>query len=195
MESITLQQAIGAPSLINGYLPHPRRLEIDRVSVDLPPAEAWERARHLDMADIPWVRFLFDVRTLPERLLGRRPQEADRRLGVDQVTASGTGFQVLAEQPGSEVVVGAIGQFWHLNIPFAGVSPADFRAFGEPGWGKLAWAIQVRPEGAGSTIGVELRLTATDEASWRRLMRYYRLIGPWSRRIRRAVLRRLSRQC
>lgn len=186
-------EKISSHHAIHYYLPNPHRTEVDRISVKAPPAVAWEAARHFDMASIPWVRFLFDLRTLPERLLGRIPQDADRRLGVDQVVAGGTGFMMLEERPGEEVVVGAIGQFWHLNIPFADVSPEDFRNFAEPGWGKLAWAIIVEPQNGGSGISVELRITATDEASWRRFRRYFRLIGPWSRLIRRSVLKRLER--
>ncbi len=101
---------------------------------------------------------------------------------------------MLEERPGEEVVVGSVGQFWHLNIPFAEANPEQFRAFEEPGWGKLAWAIIVEPLAGGSSISVELRITATDEASWRRFRRYYRLIGLWSRLIRRSVLKQLERR-
>jgi len=179
---------------IHHYLPNPHRTEVDRITVKAPPTVAWQAARHFDMASIPWVRFLFDLRTLPERLLGRMPQDADRRLGVDQVAGGETGFMMLEERPGEEVVVGSVGQFWHLNIPFAEVNPEQFRAFEEPGWGKLAWAIIVEPLAGGSSISVELRITATDEDSWRRFQRYYRLIGPWSRLIRRSVLKQLERR-
>jgi hypothetical protein len=177
--------------LIQRYLPNPKHVEIHRITVLAPPAAAWEAARHFDGASIPWVRLLFDLRALPDRLRGR-PIEADRRLGVDQVADSKTGFTLLEERAGREVVVGAIGQFWHLQIPFTTVPPAAFASFDAPGWGKVAWAIRVEPYGVGSQIVFELRTAATDDDSWRRLDRYYTVLGPASRLIRSSVMAHLE---
>ncbi len=148
------------------YLPHPKHVEIHRIFVKARPGIAWEAARRFDGAKIPWVRLLFDIREIPVRLLGRKPEQ-DRRLGVDQVAINGIGFMILHENPGKEVVVGAVGRFRHLNIPFAELKPDDFAHFNEKGWGKLAWAISVEPYLNGSTISFELLTTATDEASWK----------------------------
>jgi hypothetical protein len=178
--------------LIQQFLPNPHHTEINRIFVKAKPAAAWEYARHFDAGKIPWVRLLFDIRALPDLLRGRERTEEDRSVGVDQVARNGTGFMILAEKPGQEVVVGSVGQFWHLNIPFATVAPSDFRDFQEPGWGKLAWAISVEPYGEGSTIALELRTTATDEASWEKLNRYYMLIGLGSQPIRRAAMAHIT---
>lgn len=176
---------------IQEQLPHPRHTEVHRVFVKATPDIAWQAARHFDMASIPWVRLLFDIRLMPERLLGHQPSEADRRLGVDQVTGSGKGFMIVQETPGKEVVVASVGQFWHLAIPFAAVAPQDFRSFQTPGYGKLAWAFSVEPYLTGSTISLELRTTATDELSWQKLNAYYQLIGIGSRLIREASMHHL----
>src|SRR5688500_5886434 len=45
---------------------------------------------------------------------------------------------------------------------------------------------------AGSTISVELRTTATDETGWRKLNRYYQLIGIGSKLIRASVMSNLE---
>jgi hypothetical protein len=111
---------------------------------------------------------------------------------VDQVAESGEGFMIVHETPGREVVVGAVGQFWHLKIPFANIRPEDFRAFEEPGWGKLAWAIAVEPFAEGSTIRFELRTTATDEESWQELNKYFQVIGLTSNLIRHSVMAHLE---
>ncbi|RPJ50487.1 MAG: SRPBCC family protein [Methanobacteriota archaeon] len=111
---------------------------------------------------------------------------------MDQVAESGEGFMLVHETPGKEVVVGAVGQFWHLNIPFAKLKPEDFRTFDKPGWGKLAWAIAVEPFAEGSTIGFELRTTATDEESWRDFNKYYQMIGLTSNLIRHSVMAHLE---
>jgi hypothetical protein len=175
--------------IIQKYLPHPRHTEINRIFVKAKPAAAYEAARHFDASEISWIRLLFDIRTIPEKLSGKYNPDEDRRIGVDQIEKSGTGFKILYEKPGKEVLVGSVGQFWHLKIPFAEVKPEEFLHFNEPGWGKLAWAIVVEPYLDGSTISLELRTTATDEHSWKKLNNYYRLIGLGSRPIRSSLMK------
>ncbi|MCW5899528.1 MAG: SRPBCC family protein [Flavobacteriales bacterium] len=181
--------------LIQHHLPRPRHVEIHRIAVNAPPAEAWEVARHFDGATIPWVRFLFDLRTLPDRLRGVDvPLSKDSGLGVDDIASHGHGFMLLDEHSGEEVVVGAVGQFWHLNIPFRDVPPHEFARFAEPGWGKVAWCIRVEPRGTGSWVTLELRVTATDDTSWRKQTAYFRLIGPFSHLIRSSAMAHLEAQ-
>ena len=106
------------------------------------------------------------------------------------------GFQILVDDPPREVVAGAIGQVWRLRIPFVHVDGAGaFAAFAEPGYVKVAWAIRVSPLGDGCThLELEVRVSATDDAAWRRFRRYFRVIGPASRYIRRSLLRALVRE-
>jgi hypothetical protein len=172
---------------IQAFLPHPRHTEVRRIFVNASPEEAWQVARHFNMAEIPWIKLLFDVRTLPDRFSGNHPREKTQ-LGVDDITHGDTGFIVLCEEPGRSVVVGSIGQFWHLKIPFERVIPEGFKDFNRPGFGKVAWSIEVQQYGAGSTIALELRTTATDEESWKKLSRYYGVIGKGSRMIRSSVM-------
>ncbi len=174
---------------IQQYLPNPRHTEINRVFVKALPAAAWEAVRHFDASEIPWIRLLFDIRTIPERIAGKGKIKEDRRIGVDQIADNGKGFQIIHEIPGREVVIGSVGQFWYLKIPFAEVKPEDFKTFDQPGWGKLAWSIVVEPFLDGSTISLELRTTATDEYSWKKLNNYYRLIGLGSRPIRSSLMK------
>lgn len=179
---------------IQSYLPKPRHTEVHRIFVTADPATAWQTARHFDGASIPWVRMLFDLRDLPNVIRGKMPTTKDRRLGVDQVADNAKGFIILHEIPGKEVVVGAVGKFWHLQIPFAEVMPDQFATFDEPGWGKLAWAISVEPYLNGTTISFELRTTATDEWSWKKLNRYYQLIAVGSYPIRSSFMSHLQMQ-
>src|SRR5687768_2049314 len=173
--------------LIQKYLPNPRHTEVHRIFVRAKPTDAWDAIRHFDMGKVPWIRFLFDIRTLPDKLKGK-PKDQDRRLGLDQITDSGKGFFIAEEIPGKEVVVAAVGKFWHLNIPFADVTPQKFRNFATPGYGKLSWSILVEPFKGGSVITLELRTTATDENSWRKLKRYYSVIGIGSQLIRATMM-------
>lgn len=191
----TVHESGSAMRGIQRHLPAPRHVEIHRIFVDAPAAEAWEAARHFDASSIVWVRALFDLRTLPDRLFGHgeaAEESEDRHVGIDQIAERNEGFMVLEETPGREIVIGAVGRFWHLAIPFATVPPERFRDFDEEGWGKVAWSIAVEPYGHGSTVALELRTTATDEASWRRLTRYFHLIGPFSHLIRGSVMSHLE---
>lgn len=176
-------------------LPSPRHAETIRTFVKAGPEQAWDTVRHFDMASVPWVRMLFNLRTVTDiphhSVHGANMHQS---IGVDQIARNNKGFMILSETPGKEVIVGAIGKFWHLNIPFMEVTPQDFPGFREPGWGKLAWALSVEPYAGGSSISIELRITATDDKSWKKLWRYYHFIGPFSYQIRQSMMRHLQHE-
>lgn len=174
---------------IQYYFPEPRHTEINRVFVKAKPSVAWEAVRHFDASAISWIRLLFAIRTIPEKLSGKHNLHKDNRLGIDQIAENGKGFMIVHEEPGKEVVVASVGQFWQLNIRFADIRPEEFKNFNQPGWGKLAWAITVEPFLGGSTISLELRTTATDDHSWKKLKNYYRIIGLGSRPIRSSLMK------
>jgi hypothetical protein len=189
------------PDATNGggldrLIPVPGLLDEEYVALAAPPERVWERVRHGELARSPVVKALFALRTLPDRLKGREPEPFSLRIDDMVSTPGQPGFQVLIENPPHEVCVGAIGRVWEPNIPFVHVADAGaFEAFDEPGYVKVAWALKVAPiqaKHAGLTL--ELRVAATDEASWRRFRRYFRLIGPGSRFIRKSAFRALARE-
>ena len=175
-------------------IPEPSLTEVDAVDVAAAPDAAWERIRRGDLGDSAPIRALLALRSLPDRLRGGEPDPA---LRLDDLVSSPDrpGFAILADDPPSEVAVGAIGEFWHRVVPFVHVDgPEAFAAFDAPGQVKVAWALRVLagPDG-GSTVCIEVRVAATDAGSLRRFRRYFRLIGPGSRLIRRALLSRIAR--
>lgn len=177
-------------------VPTPRELETDSVDLAVPPERAWEIVRHADFGRLGLVRALFDLRTLPSRLSGNEPEEV--HLGIDQLGSSKErpGFQILREDPPRELVVGAIGKVWKLEIPFVHVASAEeYAAFSEPGYVKVAWALRVRPLGErDSRVTMELRVDATDEQAWSAFTRYFMLIGPASKLIRKMLFASLARE-
>jgi hypothetical protein len=183
-------------SALDRLVPTPRLLELDHVDLAAPPADVWQRVRYGDLGTSPFVRALFALRTLPDRVTGH--QSGPARLRIDDLRSSpeAPGFQILADDPPHEVAVGAIGQVWHLEIPFWHVEDAAaFDRFDEAGWVKVAWAVRVTPFGlGGSRVELEVRVDATDDESWQRFRRYFRLIGPGSHFIRRAILAALARE-
>ncbi|HVJ18405.1 MAG TPA: hypothetical protein VM686_23455 [Polyangiaceae bacterium] len=181
--------------MLDTILATPRLLETDHVDVEAPAMAVWNRIRHANLAQAPAIRALFMLRTLPARLSGSTPANA-LRLDDFQSSVGQPGFAILADDPPHEVVVGAIGKVWKLDIPFVHVPSArDFAAFAEPGFVKVAWALCCWPlDDRNTRVELEVRVTATDERSWRKFRRYFRVIGPFSRFIRRSLLASLERE-
>lgn len=179
-------------SMLDRYISSPKLRQIDRVEVASTPAEAWEAVRHLDAYRFWFVRGLFALRALPERMLSTitgGPPPLDYHGTLDDLRRPESEFQILEEQPPRGLVAGAIGTFWTPKIEWREAEPATFASFDEPGYGKVAWAIEVAPrEGGGSWISFEVRVTTTDAASEVAFRRYWHVIGLFSHAMRRAIL-------
>jgi len=183
-----------AMTALDLVLPTPRKLELSSVELAIPPEKAWQLVRHEDLARSPLVKALFSLRTLPSRFAGT-VEKVELRLDAIASSPEHPGFQILADGP-REVVAGAIGKVWQLDIPFVHVADADaYAAFAEAGWVKVAWALRVLPWGErDSKVEIEVRVDATDDASWKRFEQYWRVIGPGSHFIRRSLFASLSRE-
>jgi hypothetical protein len=179
-------------TLLDRLIPNPRLVEIDRVDLAATPAATWHRVRHGSFVSSRLAKTLFAIRTLPDRLRGATTEVS---LRIDDLRSSSEhpGFQVLLESPNREVVVGAIGKVWMSRIPFLHLPDAhEYAAFDMTGYVKVAWCFRVAPRNGGSHLEMEVRVDATDEESWRKFRRYFRVIGPASRFIRRSGLAALA---
>lgn len=174
---------------LDRLLPDARLVEIDQVDLAAPPEEVWRHVRHEDLARSPLVRALFAI-----RLMSRK--KVSLRLDDLVSTAARPGFQVLVDEPPRQFAVGAIGKVWQPDIPFVHVdSAAEFAAFAAPGFVKVAWSIAFSPlDSGGCHLHLEVRVDATDEESWVKFRRYFRLIGIGSHLIRRWLLSGLERE-
>jgi len=109
----------------------------------------------------------------------------------------GSGFTVLAERPGVEMVAGTTGQFWALREQAHMERPLDleaFRAFDRPGWAKGAISLRIEPLEDGSThVTTETRVRCVDSAARRRFAVYWLLIRVFGGWLRRYFLRRVAR--
>ena len=73
---------------------------------------------------------------------------------------------------------GAVCKPWLPDVVFAPVPADEFNAYAVPGQVKSAWTLETTEEGVGRTrLATETRASATDEASRRRFLRYWR----WAR--------------
>lgn len=177
-------------TLLDQFMPEYRLRQIDRIRVKASPEVTWEIARNLDTFELPISKFLFTVRTLPEIFMGKK-RELPKQSKIKDFTGPDKGFKILAENIGREIVIGSIGKFWKLNIPFQNnISSSDFVSFTQPGFGKLVWNLKVDPDAhGGSWLTWELRVTATNDETWKQFKKYWFVIGKFSHMIRRMALK------
>ena len=90
-----------------------------------------------------------------------------------------SGWSVLAEVPGREVVMGAVTQPWEANVIFRGLPPSEFAAFNEPGYVKIAWTLRADPVSPNESIFLtETRTVTTDPSARARFRRYWSFLSP-----------------
>ena len=111
--------------------------ERHQVRVAAPAAITLAAAAETDLRQSMIVRAIFSARAL---VLGAEPDAEARPKGLVALTTS-LGWRVLAENPGREIVVGAVTQPWLPNVVFRGLAPHEFREFQEPGYVKIAWTL------------------------------------------------------
>ena len=104
------------------------------------------------------------------------------------------GWVVLAEKAGREIVLGCVTQPWLANPVFRSVPAADYLAFAEPGYVKIAWTLRADPIDEGhATFHTETRVSTTDAAARARFRNYWSFVAPGVELIRLAMLRPLKR--
>ena len=106
----------------------------------------------------------------------------------------GIPFTLLAEDPGSEFVLGLAGRFW---TPSGGVTPRDaaaFRSAPPPGHAHAVWNFRIEPHGARCRVITETRVLCSDAATRARFLRYWRVVRFGSGLIRLSMLRRIRRE-
>jgi len=110
---------------------------------------------------------------------------------------TGSGFTVLTERPGLEMVAGTTGRFWALREQAHMEAPIDlqaFRAFDRPGWAQGEMSIRLEPLQDGSTyVMTETRVRCVDDAARRRFAVYWLFIKVFSGWLRRDFLRGIAR--
>ena len=113
-------------------------------------------------------------------------------------TLKATGFSLLAERPGREVVFGIAGKFWAVremaNLCRVPDAPA-FMAFDEPGQAKGGIAFLIEPISDHRTLlRTETRVTCSDRRSRLLFAAYWALIRIPSGIIRNDLLRAVARR-
>lgn len=182
-------------TLIDRFIPDPDFVEVRDLAVEAVPAEVLAAIKQADLRD-PVISTLFAVRDLPNRVARRFGVGADREvreLSFSNIPDVGPGWVKLGEEPGRELVLGAVGRFWKRDYGARTVSPDEFPGFDEPGYLKLAVSSRAEPRGYDrSVLHYEARVEATDEEARRQFIRYWKVIGPGNDLIVRRALQRIK---
>jgi hypothetical protein len=151
--------------------------------------------KQADLRD-PVISTLFAVRDLPNRVarrLGSAPAPGTEKLSFTNIPDVGPGWVKLGEDPGRELVLGAVGRFWKRTYGSRDVTAEEFPAFDEPGYLKLAVSSRVERRGYDqSVLHYEARVEATDAEARRQFVRYWKVIGPGNDVIVRRALQRIK---
>jgi hypothetical protein len=173
--------------LLDEVMPEYEVHEVHSLWVAAGPAAAYDAVLTVSTGDVRLFGPLMWLRTV-----GRSARMFDSSSSLLAAVLR-RGFLQLAERPGEEIVIGAIGRFWSLfgNRPQA---VDDFLAFDEPGYAKATLNFHVLPEGNGSRITTETRVIGTDAEATRKFRRYWFLIRLGSGAIRRSWLKAIRRR-
>jgi hypothetical protein len=144
------------------------------IELDAPAERVWEALHATTLGEMRVARVLFRLRGLP----------ADAAGGILDLE----GFRRLAESPGRELVVGAVGKPW---LPTGGlVRGADPRTFEEPGYALMALNVVY----SDNTLSTETRVRCTDARSRLFFKLYWLVVGAFSNVVRDDWLRAVKRR-
>jgi hypothetical protein len=171
--------------LIDDFMPSFDVSERHHTLVQAPAERAYEATRRVDLARSSLVRALFTVRGIP--LLVRRQRRPIRSMTLDDLVRAG--FVWLGDDPDREIVLGVVGTFWKPTGGIRRIDPTEFASFDELGMAKAAWNFRVIPDGDDrSFVITETRVRVPDEASRKKFLLYWAVIGSFSGLIRKQAL-------
>jgi hypothetical protein len=174
-----------ADVLLDHFMPAYEVAERHHVRVAAPPDITLAAAAETDLQRSAVVRGIFKAREL---LLGAQPDEARRPTGL-LAEVKALGWAVLADEPGREIVLGAVTQPWQANVVFRGLAPEAFTTFAEPDYVKIAWTLRADPVDDNESIfRTETRVMTTDAVARRKFRWYWARFSPGIVVIRRVML-------
>jgi hypothetical protein len=165
--------------LIDRFLPAFDVSEVHEVEIDAPPEIVYDAIRQADLRD-PVIDALFTLREVPirlaERLRGVPVPRAPEAFTFEDMAKKDMPWMLLAEDRGSELVIGSVGRFWQGDYGWRPVPARDFASFNEPGYAKLAISLSLWPTYGATQLRYEARTATTDMTARAHFRRYWRLI-------------------
>lgn len=175
---------------LDEFAPASQFREVHRMLVHAAPERVYRAVKAVTAREIRFYRVLTWLRRLgrpgPPDILNPPPDRPILEVATE------TGFLLLAEEPGREVVVGKV-----VIAPPGAALPGtaeEYRGLAGPGWARATMNFLIEPEGSGCVVTAETRVHATDARTERRFRIYWTLIYPGSALIRRMWLRAIKRR-
>jgi hypothetical protein len=187
------------PQLLDAYIAHADAAERHAIEVNAPAPVVLRAVWTADLGG-PIARALLAVRGLPSALASL-DSARERLRALRQPSAltlrdlQRTGFTVLAEDAGRELVLGLTGRFWTPTGCLLPTDPATWAAGPPPGNAQAAWSFAVAPGPGGRTeLVTETRVRCADAAARRAFRRYWLVVRPFSGLLRLLMLRSIRRE-
>jgi hypothetical protein len=204
MTTATTAPPAAQPLMLDWLLPDFDATLVEHRVVDGDLDSVYRAVTSVDMVEIPSaypaVRGLFAARGAAEHLvnalLGRPTPtlEADGPMRLGELPTHGDWVK-LSDDPPQELAFGVIGRVWGGETVWATIDTADFAAFEQPGFAKIACSISLRPYGSTRTlVSYEARTQALDADSRAHFLRYWRVVRPGVAIVMRAFLAAVAKE-
>jgi hypothetical protein len=189
--------------LLDKYLPEFDFTEDYIVPTKAGPEAAYRAIKEVTLAEISGiVRVLIFLRTLPERVVGRKCDAYDAHAPILAQLCNGF-FTYLAEQPPQEIVIGLIvpedvGRIWKKSsdLDIHPSNAAEYFAFKNPSYLKVVcnFLVEDAKEPGCVTVRAEFRTGALSPRARKSFAPYWRIIGPFSHLIQKLWLKGIKRR-
>ena len=178
--------------LIDSFAPNPDAVETHSIVINAPPEAVYRALWTADLGHSFIIKLLLALRSLPELLA--RPCAMPRSRNITLQTLIDSGFGLLAEQPGEEIVLGVTGRFWRPTGNLSPFNRPDFDRAVPHGLARAVWNFSISEKISGQTIlTTETRVSCGDPASRRKFLAYWLVVRPFSGLIRLIMLKRVRK--
>lgn len=167
--------------LIDEFLPDFDFVEKHDTNVHGSTADVFRAVNEVDFGESWLVWSLFWLRGLPTEDMTLRSMSKSR-------------FEVLAETPNRELLLGIVGKFWQPSGELKKIDSESFKEFHESGFAKAVWNFALEETDGETLISTETRVKCLDEDSRWSFGFYWMLIRPFSGLIRMEMLRLIKQR-
>jgi hypothetical protein len=181
--------------LIESFIPNPDTVETHKIEIAASQEAVYQALWTTDLGGSPIIKSLMALRSLPGIDSNpKRLRHLTRQITLQTIIEGG--FGQLAEEPGREVVLGVVGQFWRPAGNILPFSEEMFRGPVQPGLARGVWNFAVQEVGKGRTVlSTETRVVCGDAASRLKFRAYWTVVRPFSGLIRVIMLRAVKKAC
>src|SRR5918992_3176162 len=127
--------------LIDSFAPRPDAVETHRIVINAPREIVYRTLWTADLGHSFVIKLLLALRSIPGFIA--RPSPMPRNQKITLQTLIDSGFGLLAEKPGEEIVLGVTGRFWRLAGNLSPFNRPDFDRAVPEGFARGVWNFSV----------------------------------------------------